>query len=95
MRPAHRIPTHPGEILREEFLIPLGMSRAALARHIGVSARVIGEIVRGRRAVTPDTAWRLAQTFGTTPDFWANLQVSYDLATSRPKTSIPELQHAG
>ncbi len=89
MLPETRIPAHPGEILLEEFLIPLGMTRVALARHIGVSSRQINEIVRRKRSVTPTTAWQLAQTFGTSPEFWANLQMSYDLAMSRPKKRIP------
>ncbi len=72
-------PIHPGEILREEFLIPLGMSAHALALELRVPAPRINDIVRERRAVTPDTALRLARYFGTTPQFWMNLQISYDL----------------
>ncbi len=72
-------PIHPGEVLREEFLIPLGMSAHALALELKVPAPRINEIVRERRAVTPDTALRLARYFGTTPQFWMNLQTSYDL----------------
>ena len=72
-------PIHPGEVLREEFLVPLGMSAHALALELKVPAPRINEIVRERRAVTPDTALRLARYFGTTPQFWLNLQTSYDL----------------
>ncbi|GLI37465.1 HigA family addiction module antidote protein [Geobacter hydrogenophilus] len=72
-------PIHPGEVLREEFLIPLGMSAHALALELKVPAPRINDIVRERRAVTPDTALRLARYFGTTPQFWLNLQTSYDL----------------
>jgi addiction module HigA family antidote len=72
-------PVHPGEVLREEFLVPLGMSAHALAMELKVPAPRINEIVRERRAVTPETALRLARYFGTTPQFWLNLQTSYDL----------------
>jgi len=72
-------PIHPGEILREEFLVPLNMSADALALELKVAAPRINDIVRERRAVTPNTALRLARYFGTTPDFWLNLQTAYDL----------------
>ena len=73
-----RVTTHPGEMLREEFLLPLGITQNALAMKIRVPATRIGDIVHGRRAVTPDTALRLAQFFGNSPEFWLNLQpVSY------------------
>jgi addiction module HigA family antidote len=70
---------HPGEILREEFLVPLGMSANALAMNLHVPAPRINDIVRERRAVTPDTALRLSRYFGTTAQFWLNLQTSFDL----------------
>ena len=72
-------PIHPGEILREEFLVPLNMSAHALALELKVAAPRINDIVREKRAVTPNTALRLARYFGTTPDFWLNLQTAYDL----------------
>ena len=72
-------PIHPGEILREEFLAPLDMSAHALAMHLHVPAPRINDIVRERRTVTPDTALRLARYFGTTAQFWLNLQSSFDL----------------
>ncbi len=72
-------PIHPGEILREEFLAPLGMSANALAMALHVPAPRINDIVRERRGITPDTALRLARYFRTTPQFWANLQSAYDL----------------
>ena len=78
--PENRIPTHPGEILSKEFLAPLGITQVALAAHIGVPVQRVNELVRGKRGVTPDTAWLLAQAFETTPDFWLNLQAAYDLA---------------
>jgi addiction module HigA family antidote len=72
-------PIHPGEVLREEFLEPLGLSAHALAQALRVSAPRVNDIVRERRSVSPDTALRLARHFGTTPQFWLNLQASYDL----------------
>lgn len=72
-------PIHPGEILREEFLAPLGLSANALAMRLHVPAPRINDIVRERRSVTPDTALRLARCFDTTAQFWLNLQSSYDL----------------
>ena len=72
-------PIHPGEILREEFLVPMGLSANALAQGIGVPANRISAIVAGDRNVTADTALRLARALGTTPEFWLNLQQSYEL----------------
>lgn len=80
MNPTNKMrPVHPGEILREEFLVPLKMSAHKLALGLRVPAPRINEIVRRRRAVSPDTALRLARYFGTTAQFWINLQASYDL----------------
>lgn len=72
-------PIHPGEVLREEFLAPLGMSANALAMALHVPAPRINDIVRERRAITPDTALRLARYFDTTAQFWLNLQTAFDL----------------
>lgn len=74
---------HPGEILIEEFLVPLGISQNALARAAGVPPRRINEIVLGKRAVTADTALRLAAFFGTSEGFWLGLQADYDLEETR------------
>jgi addiction module HigA family antidote len=80
MNPTNKMrPIHPGEILREEYLVPMAMSAHALALALRVPAPRINEIVRERRAITPDTALRLARYFDTTPQFWMNLQTSYDL----------------
>ena len=95
MLPRNRVPTHPGEVLREEFLSPAGVSQVALAEHIGVSVQRINEIVRGKRGVTPETAWLLAQALDTTPEFWISLQTNYDLASARPKRNIARLRRAG
>ena len=75
-------PIHPGEILREEFLVPLGLSASALALELKVPAPRINDIVRERRAVTPDTALRLSRYFGTSPEFWMDLQTAFDLKTA-------------
>lgn len=71
---------HPGSVLEGEFLTPLGLGQSHLARRLGISPRRVNEIVRGRRALTPDTALRLARYFSTTPDFWLRLQMEHDLA---------------
>lgn len=70
---------HPGEIVREEFLVPLELSASALALELKVPALRINDIVRGRRSVTPDTALRLSRYFGTSPEFWMDLQTAFDL----------------
>lgn len=89
--PKKRIPTHPGEILSEEFLAPLGLPQVKLAAHLGVPVQRINELVRGKRGVTPETAWMLAGAFGTTPEFWLNLQTSYDLVRARPARGVQQL----
>lgn len=76
------VPIHPGEFLREDFLAPLGLSANALAIALRVPVTRISEIVRERRGITADTALRLARYFGTSPDFWMKMQVSYDLAVA-------------
>ena len=78
-----RVSTHPGEMLREEFLIPLGITQNALALKIRVPATRIGDIVHGKRAITTDTALRLARFFGNSPEFWLNLQQMHDLSKAR------------
>lgn len=88
MIPKNRIPTHPGEILLTEFLEPLEMTQVALARHLGIPTQRVNEIIRGKRGVSPEKAWLLSQAFGTTPQFWLNLQMNFDLAVNRPKKSI-------
>jgi len=72
-------PVHPGEVLREEYLEPLEMSVNALAGALHLTAARVNEIVREQRGVSPDTALRLSRYFGTTPEFWLNLQMSYEL----------------
>lgn len=75
----HLDPIHPGEILLEEYMKPLGLSRTRLGIDLGIPPQRIGEILRGKRAVTVDTALRLAKYFNTTPQFWLNIQMRYDL----------------
>lgn len=91
MVPSKRIPTHPGEILIQEFLKPQGITQTVFAKHIGFSVQRINEIVRGKRGITPDTAWRFAQAFGSTPEFCLNLQIAHDLAHHQPATKIERL----
>jgi addiction module HigA family antidote len=79
----NRVTTHPGEVLSEEFLNPLGMSVNALAMALRVPATRIGAIVKSERSVTADTALRLARFFGTSPEFWMNLQAMHDLTKAR------------
>lgn len=74
-----RAPTHPGEMLKKEFLEPLGLTQAGLAERIGVSFTRVNEVVNGRRGVTPNTALRLAKLLGTTPEFWLSGQLAWDL----------------
>jgi antitoxin HigA-1 len=87
---------HPGEVLLEEFLTPMSISQNALARAIGVPPRRINEIVLGKRAISADTALRLAHYFGTSEQFWMMLQASYDLeeARKRLRGMLPRLETA-
>ena len=78
-----RVTTHPGKMLQEEFLIPYGISQNALAMKIHVPSTRVGEIIHGRRAITSDTALRLARFFGNSPEFWMNLQQQYDLSKAK------------
>lgn len=98
--PTRRPPTHPGEMLLMEFLEPLELTQVELAQRIGVPFQRVNQIVKQKRSVTPDTALRFAQLFGTTPEFWLNLQQNWDLyeavATSAKEISrIKPLKRAG
>lgn len=77
--PTHRTPTHPGEMLSEEFLKPMGVTQRQLADSIHVPYQRVNEIINGRRGVTPSTALRLSKFFRVSPDFWMNLQLRWDL----------------
>ena len=94
MIPKNRIPHHPGEILLIEFLEPLGVTQKAFAKHIGVPIQRVNEIVRGRRGVSPATAWLLADALGTTADFWMSLQTQHDLAINRPERSVRRIKRS-
>ncbi len=83
--PTDRQPTHPGEMLREEFLIPMSLTQKELADSIQVPYQRINEIVSGKRGVTPSTALRLAKYFGMSADFWLNLQIKFDLYLAQKK----------
>ena len=85
--PTHRSPTHPGEMLLEEFLKPMGLTQRELANAIHVPYQRINEIINGRRGVTPSTALRLSRFLGVSPDFWMNLQLRWDLFFARQSES--------
>ena len=87
-----RIRTHPGEVLREEFLIPLGLSARALAKALSVPANRITEIMRGERDVSADTAIRLARYFRTDPRFWLNLQAAYDVSKAQAENDYSKVR---
>jgi addiction module HigA family antidote len=93
MSAAHN-PIHPGEILLDEFLNPMGVTQYRLARSISVPPRRINEIVHGKRAISPDTALRLARAFGTSDRFWMNLQSRYDLevAVAAHRDELAQIQ---
>lgn len=80
-------PIHPGEILREEYLLPLSLSANALASALAIPANRVSAIVREQRGVTADTALRFARYFGTTPEFWMNLQKTYELRTAERESA--------
>lgn len=83
--PENRVPTHPGEILREEFLLPMGISQQQLADAICVPFQRVNELVNGKRGVTPSTSLRLSVFFSVSEDFWMNFQVRWDLYRARQK----------
>lgn len=91
--PTHRPPTHPGEMLAEEFIIPLGLSLAETARRLRISYPRLHEIVKGKRGVTTDTALRLEALFGMEAGFWLNLQRDWDLWHALRSPLTAELQH--
>jgi antitoxin HigA-1 len=90
--PKHRVPTHPGEVLLEEFVRPLSISQTELAEWIGVSYPRLNEIINGKRGVTPDTALRLQQVFGADAQFWLNLQLLWDLYQAKHSDAAREIQ---
>lgn len=95
MIPSNRTATHPGVVLLKEFLEPLELTQKALAAHVGVPVQRVNEIVRGKRGVTPETAWLLSAALRTTPEFWLNLQSIHDLSANRPDNHVEPLVAAG
>jgi addiction module HigA family antidote len=85
--PTNRVPTHPGVMLREEFLDPLGITQRELSNGILVPYQRVNEIINKKRGITPDTALRLAKFFGNTPGFWMNLQLRFDLYQAQKSDS--------
>jgi antitoxin HigA-1 len=85
-RSTKRVRTHPGEMLREEFMTPLGLSANALALKLRIPVTRVNDIVRGKRGITADTALRLAQCFGNSAEFWMNLQTAYELSRAREES---------
>ena len=92
MIPKNRKPTHPGEILQEEFLKPLELTQLEFAKKLGIPIQRVNEIIKGKRGVTPETAWLFSKIFGTTPEFWMNLQNNYDLYINIPKIKISQIR---
>ena len=95
MIPMNRTSTHPGIILLKEFLEPLEITQKALASHLGIPVQRVNEIVRGKRGVTPDTAWLLSDAFNTSPEFWLNLQSTHDLSAHKPEHHVELLIAVG
>ncbi len=91
MIPSNRSATHPGIILLKEFLEPLELTQKALASHLGIPLQRINEIVRGKRGITPETAWLLSEALSTTPEFWLNLQSISELSVNRPAQHVEPL----
>lgn len=85
-------PVHPGEIIREEYLKPLGLSITEAAKKIGVTRKALSELVNEKAGISPLMAWRLSIAFGTTPELWVNMQTGYDLARERDNPALTTVQ---
>ena len=94
MLPKNRRPIHPGEIIKQEYLKPLGLTQRQLADALGITRAKVNEIILGKRAITPDIAFRLSKCFNTTPEFWINLQMKVDMwdALQRHKKEYDNIQ---
>ena len=92
MIPKNRVTTHPGTILLKEYLEPMGLTQKELADHLDIPIQRVNEIVRGKRGISPDTAWLLSEAFDTSPEFWLNLQSMHDLSVNRPNRHIKSLK---
>ena len=88
---SNRIATHPGIILLKEFLQPVGLSQKAVATHLEIPVQRINEIIKGKRGISPDTAWLLSEAFSTAPEFWLNLQATHDLSIHKPEKQVQPL----
>jgi len=88
MLSAKRISIHPGIVLLQDFIKPSGLTQAKVAKILKISTNRLNELVRGRRGVTPDTAWKLSALFDTSPEFWMNLQTAHDLTKARPRKRV-------
>ncbi len=95
MIPLNRTATHPGVILLKEFLEPLQLTQKSLAMHLGIPIQRVNEIVRGKRGITPQTAWLFSAALRTTPEFWLNLQSTHDLSANRPDYHVQPLVAVG
>ncbi len=91
--PTHRLPTHPGEMLREEFLRPMGIPQQVFAKYLGIPLQRLNEVVLGKRALSPETAWLLGMALETGPEIWMDMQAAYDLATHKPKRKVKPWPH--
>jgi len=91
MIPENRIPTHPGVILQEEFLTPLGITQVGFAAHLGIPVQRVNEIVNGKRGIASATAWLFAEALERTSQFWLNLQTNRDPALNRPEIPVKPL----
>ncbi len=92
MIPKNRVTTHPGTILLKEYLEPMGLTQKKLADHLDIPIQRVNEIVRGKRGISPDTAWLLSEAFDTSPEFWLNLQSMHDLSLNRLDRHIKSLK---
>jgi addiction module HigA family antidote len=90
-----RRPAHPGQILLEKFLVPRELSQIRLAKHLRIPMQRINQLVNGKRGITPDTAWKLAAAFKTTPELWMKLQAQHDLAKCQPTSLLAALRPPG
>ncbi len=91
MIPSNREATHPGTVLLNECLEPMGLTQRALAAHLGIPVQRVNEIIKGKRGVSPDSAWLFSEAFRTSPEFWLNLQAAYDLTANRPTSHVKPL----
>ncbi len=95
MIPENRIPTHPGEMLLEEFLKPMEIPQTKFAEKLGIPVQRVNEIVNGKRGITAETAWLFSDALGTSAQFWMNLQTNYDLPKARPEKRVKRIAAAG